>query len=215
MNSNDKDLLSGGSMKKFFHDYSYSIVKMFINQFAIAIFGTSLAFATTHAHLESAGFDTFTLIVSIFAMMFYLFLIYTLVWEIGAKDRISVDVGKKIYRPHLGLILSLLANIPNFILAILYLISSLLNFSDMMFLVGLIASLVQGMYFGAMISIKLPLGSAGEYVALNTLWPTFFIIIIPSLLACWCGYYFGYKNFKIFSLFVPEKQKEEAPKIKK
>ncbi len=202
-------------MKKFFHDYSYSVIKMLVNQIAIAIFGTSLAFATTHAHLDSSGFDTFTLIVSIFAILFYLFLIYTLTWEIGAKDRISVDVGKKPYRPHLGLLLSFLANIPNLIFAALYFIASVFNLGELMFFVSLIATLLQGMYFGTMITLKLPFGAGGTYVALNTLWPTFFIIIIPALLTCWLAYYLGHKNFKISSLFVPEKKNEDAPKIKK
>lgn len=203
-------------MRKFFHDYFYSTVKMFINQFAIAIFGTSLVFATTRAHLDSEGFDTLTLIVSIFSILFYLFLIYTMTWEIGAKDRIAVDTGRKPYRPHLGFWLSCIANIPNFVIAILCVAATLIGSSDMMFLVGLIGSLLQGMYFGAMITIKLPLGVNGAYVASNTLWPTFFIIIIPALLTCWAAYYLGYKNFRIGSLFVPEKKKEEsAPKIKK
>ena len=74
-------------MKAFFSKYSYSIVKMFVNQFAISIFGSVLAMATA-----SAGNDLLTLIVSCFAIVFYLFLIYTMVWEIGAKDKISVDV---------------------------------------------------------------------------------------------------------------------------
>ena len=90
-------------MRKFFHDYSYNIVKMFVNQFAISIFGVSLTFATTSAHGESQGFDTLTVVVSILSVLFYLFLIYTLAWEIGAKDKISVDAGKKPYRPHLGI----------------------------------------------------------------------------------------------------------------
>ena len=75
---------------------------MFVNQFAISIFGVSLTFATTSAHGEAQGFDTLTVVVSILSVLFYLFLIYTLAWEIGAKDKISVDVGKKPYRPHLG-----------------------------------------------------------------------------------------------------------------
>lgn len=186
-------------MKKFFHDYLYSVVKMFVNQFAIAIFGTSLTFATTHAHLESSGFDTLTLIVSIFSIVFYLFLIYTLTWEIGAKDRISVDVGKKPYRPHLGLLLSFLANIPNLIIATLYLIATLIGSSTMTFVIRLIGSLLQGMFFGTLITVQLPVGSEGAYVAVNTLWPTFFIIIIPALITCWLAYYMGHKNIKIFA----------------
>ena len=202
-------------MKKFFHDYSYSIIKMFVNQFAIAIFGASLAFATTRAHVGSQGFDSFTLIVSVFAILFYLFLIYTLTWDIGAKDRISVDTGRKQYRPHLGLLLSVLANIPNLVLAVAYLVLSVIGFGDGMFLVSLAASLLQGMFFGAMISIKLPLGSGGEFVALNTLWPTFFVIVIPAMLTCWIAYYLGHKNFKISSLFAPEKKQDERPGLRK
>ena len=85
----------------------------------------------------------------------------------------------------------------------------------MMFFVSLIATLMQGMYFGAMITLKLPFGAGGTYVALNTLWPTLFIIVIPALLTCWIAYYLGHKNFKISSLFVPEKKAGEAPKMKK
>ena len=203
-------------MKKFFHDYSYSIIKMFVNQFAIAVFGTSLTFATTHAHLDSAGFDTLTLVVSILAVIFYLFLIYTLTWEIGAKDRIAVDTGRKPYRPHLGLLLSFLANIPNLIIALLSFVGAVAGLEDMTFLVNLIGSLLQGMYFGAILTIKLPLGVNGTFVSLNTLWPTFFVIIIPALLTCWLAYYLGHQNFKISSLFIPaKKNNEQKPNIKK
>ena len=186
-------------MKGFFHDYLYSVVKMFINQFAIAIFGTSLTFATTHAHLEDSGFDVLTFIVSIFSVIFYLFLIYTLTWEIGAKDRISVDVGKKPYRPHLGLLLSFLANLPNIIISIIYFIATVSGAENMMFVVRLIGSLLQGMFFGMLITVELPLGASGAYVAANTLWPTFFIIIIPALITCWIAYYMGHRNIKIFA----------------
>lgn len=202
-------------MKKFFHDYAYSVVKMFVNQFAIAIFGASLAFATTRAHVGSTSFDTFTLIVSIFAILFYMFLLYTLTWEIGAKDRISVDTGRKPYRPHLGLLLAVMANIPNLILAVIYFVFSIVGFGDGMFLVGLVASLLQGMFFGVMISIKIPLGAGGTYVALNTIWPTFFIIVIPALLICWVGYYLGHKNFRILGSTVPSNNGSEKPSIKK
>ncbi len=203
-------------MRKFFHDYFYSTVKMFVNQFAIAIFGTSLVFATTRVHLESEGFDTLTLIVSIFSILFYLFLIYTMTWEIGAKDRIAVDTGRKPYRPHLGFWLSLFANIPNLVTAALCTVAAVTGNGDMQFLMNLMGSLLQGMYFGAILTIKLPLGAGGAYVSLNTLWPTFFIIIVPALLTCWLAYYLGHKNFRISSLFVAEKKKtEEAPKIKR
>ena len=201
-------------MKKFFHEYSYNIVKMFVNQFAISIFGVSLTFATTSAHGESQGFDTLTVVVSILSILFYLFLIYTLSWEIGAKDKISVDVGKKPYKPHLGILLSLMANIPNIIAAILYLTATLLKSEDMMFVVRLVATLIQGMFFGLITAISLPIGET--YVQLNALWPTFFIMVIPAMLTSWLAYYLGCKNIRLFA-FLTEKPKAdgEAPKIKK
>ena len=197
---------SGGYMKKFFHDYFYSIVKMFVNQVAIALFGTSLTFATTRAHLESSGFDALTLIVSIFSVAFYLFLIYTLMWEVGAKDKISVDVGKKPYRPYLGLVMSLIANIPNIIIAVLYLIASIAGSNNMTFVVRLVGSLLQGMYFGTLITVTVPLG--GAYIAVNTLWPTFFIIVAPALITCWIAYYLGHKNIKLFGSSIQKETKK-------
>ena len=201
-------------MKKFFHDYSYNTVKMFVNQFAISIFGVSLTFATTSAHGESTGFDTLTVVVSLLSVLFYLFLIYTLAWEIGAKDKISVDVGKKPYRPHLGILLSLFANIPNLIAALFYLIATIAGSEDMMFIVRLVATLIQGMYFGLITAVSLPIG--GAYVQLNALWPTFFIMVIPAMLTSWLAYYLGHKNIRLFA-FITDKPKDngDAPKIKK
>ena len=128
------------------------------------------------------------------------------IWEIGAKDRISVDVGKKTKHIHLGLWLSALANIPNVIFAIICI--ALPNLRA-------IPTLLQGMYWGMIRKITIPLGTGGEFVPISEFWPTYFIIIIPALLTCWLGYYLGYKNFKLSSLFTPENKKAEKPNIKK
>lgn len=205
-------------MKKFFHDYSYSMVKMFVNQFAISIFGVSLTFATTHAHIGSTGFDFLTLIVSILATIFYLFLIYTLSWEVGSKDRVAVDAGKKPYRSYTGLLMSLVANIPNLLAAILYLIATLINSNDMLFIVRLIASLIQGMFFGTITAVSLPVGAGGAWVQLNALWPTFFIMVVPTLIVCWIAYVMGYKNFRVFAFLSNKDPKGGAgdpPQMKK
>lgn len=187
-------------MKRFFHDYFYSIVKMFVNQFAIAIFGIAL-FVPTFKEL-----NTLCLVASIFSVVFYLFLIYMLIWEVGAKDRISVDVGKKPKRVHLGLWLSFLANIPNLILAVVCVISPNLR---------AIPTLLQGMYWGIIRKISLPLGVNGAFIPISEFWFTYFIIAIPALLTCWLGYYLGFCNFKISRLFIPEKKTSQKPNIKK
>lgn len=173
---------------------------MIVNQFAIAIFGIAL-FVPTFKEL-----DTLCLIASAFSVMFYLFLIYILVWEVGAKDRISVDVGKKPRRIHLGLWLSFLANIPNLVLAVLCLFNNNIR---------VISTLFNGMYWGLIRKIQLPLGTDGVFVPISEFWSTYFIIMVPALLTCWLGYYLGYKNFKISSLFCFEKKNPNKPDLKK
>ena len=176
---------------------------MFVNQFAISIFGSVLAMATA-----SAGNDLLTLIVSCFAIVFYLFLIYTMVWEIGAKDKISVDVGKKTYRPHTGALMALVANIPNFIIAIVYTAvyskMSTVAFAANTAAVTRVASvLIQGMYLGTITTAKV----AGQY--LNHYWWTYFLIIIPSVVTAWLAYIAGHNNFRVFAA-LQKKQNDGA-----
>ena len=201
-------------MKKFFHDYSYSVVKMFINQIAIAIFGTSLTFATVSAHGDSKSFDTFTLVVSIFSACFYLFLIYNIAWEIGAKDRISVDVKKKPYRPYLGLILSLLANIPNLILVAIHAATTMSGAVEARSIVRIISCFANGMYFGFMTVVRVFVG--GEWLQLQVFWVAFLIAILPAVLTSGIAYYLGHKNFKFFGFITDKKPNisNERPNMK-
>lgn len=201
-------------MKKFFHDYSYSVVKMFLNQFAIAVFGTSLTFATVSAHGDSESFDTFTLIVSIFSALFYLFLIYNISWEIGAKDKISVDVKKKPYRPWLGLFLSLLANIPNLILVTVYAITSSVGADSAKAVVRIISCLANGMYFGFLSVVRVFVG--GEWRQLQEFWISFLVAVLPAILTCGIAYYLGHKNFKFFGFITNKKPSvsSERPNMK-
>ena len=200
-------------MKKFFHDYSYSVIKMFINQLAIAIFGASLTFATTAVHGNSPSFDTFTLIVSIFSALFYLFLIYTLAWEIGAKDKISVDVKKKPYRPWLGFFLAFLANIPNFIIVASYAITDISG-TDAVGIAYLITCLTNGMYWGALSVISIFWN--GAWIPLQAFWVSFLIATLPAILTSGIAYYLGHRNFKFFGFITNKKPNvsSERPNMK-
>ncbi len=189
-------------MKGFFSNYSYSIIKMFVNQFAISIFGSMLAMAT-----GAAGNDTLTLIVGCFAILFYLFLIYTMTWEIGAKDKISVDVGKKAKHSMTGLWMSLVANIPNFIIAIIYIIAypsmATAKWAGTMAAFSRIASvIIQGMYLGVTSTVEV----AG--VALNRLWWTYLLITVPSIITATVAYILGHRNFRFFA-FITQRDKNE------
>lgn len=192
-------------MKNFFSKYSYGIVKMFVNQFAISLFGAGLV-----AALSSVNNRWLTIGISIFAIIFYLFLIYNMTWEIGAKDRISVDVGKKQYRPHTGLLMSLVANIPNFILAIVitvcYLNPTKPAFANVGFVSSMISLLLEGMYTGLLTDITI----GGKQLLLH--WWPYFVIITPALITSWVAYYLGHKNFRFIAGLFNKKSDAENKK---
>ncbi len=183
-------------MKDFFRKYSYSIVKMFVNQFAISIFGSVLAMATA-----SSGNDVLTLVVSIGAVIFYLFLLYMMTWEIGAKDRVSVDLGKKEYRPLTGALLSLIANIPNFIIAILFAAGVIFK-SDMTRFVSRIAYiLIEGMYLGIMSVLPFGWLESGVRPLYDSSILAYFLLTVPAIVTCGLAYFLGHKNVKFTTLF--------------
>ncbi len=191
-------------MKDFLHNYSYSAVKMFVNQFAISLFGAMLSMATT-----AANNNTLALVLGVLAVLFYLFLLYTLTWEIGAKDRISVDIGKKEYHPHTGLVISAVANIPNFLIALVYAIGSpfmhLKWGGSMCAVAKFLTMLFEGMYLGITTTVSI----GGTH--LHSFWWTYFLVTVPAMATCWIAYYFGYKNKKFTTLFdykSPDKSKK-------
>lgn len=182
-------------MKAFFKDYSYYSLKMFLYQFGIALFGmaVTLPFANRDGS-DSVG----QLIAGICAVIFYLFLIYYMTWEIGSDDKYGIDHGLKRNMPLRGLYMSLIANIPNILLAVLNLLG--VKFCN------IISLMLNGMYLGIMATDYKP------NTPLNTAWWMYFIIIIPSLLISTLSYYLGTKQIYFTPLFDsknPESKKKE------
>lgn len=193
-------------MKDFLHNYGYSSVKMFVNQFAISLFGAMLSMASIAAESR-----LLSIITSILAIIFYLFLVYVLMWEVGAKDRISVDIGKKQYRPHTGLGVAAVASIPSIVIAIVFSIGYPFRASyewagGMCAVASFFNMLFHGMYLGLTTSYTV-FGST-----LNLFWLTHFVIIFPALITSWMAYYLGFKNKKFTTLFdyqSPDKAKKK------
>lgn len=198
-------------MKSFFKQYSYNMIKNLINQFAISIFGALLSMVTFVS--QKTG-TVWSVIVSLFSIAFYLFLIYTTTWEIGAKDRISVDVGKKKYKPLTGLWISLFSHIPVLLFSLIFIIMDLLllipffkapQLQFVIFIknalnaVGTVAKLItdiglNGMYLGITMTVNLPSGAN-----LVQTWWIYFVIIIPAIVTSWVAYYTGFKNFRMIA----------------
>lgn len=179
-------------MREFFKKNMSMIVKMFVNQIAMMIFGLVLSMATYQN-------ETLYLATSVFAICFYMVLLYTMSWETGISDKIRVDAGRQKYEPHRYIFVSLAANSINILLALLAIIGFAINgFSydvniewayDIYGICNNIARFIQGMYYG-LLSYVLPHNPFG-----------LILIVLPSVASCWLGYYIGVKGRTIRSFF--------------
>ncbi len=195
-------------MKAFFKDHSYDMVTMLLNQIAIALFGMTLVFATM-----KGDNDTLRNITSAFSILFYLFLLYMKAWDIGFKDKISVEQGKKANNPFRGVLISLGANSINYILAIFVMLRALLPnvsfFTAISDVSQAISVFLNGMYTGLLVN---QVGGA----PLNTYWFVFFLTPIPAILISGLSYYFGLHDVKYTGFFhkdqYPESDREPKRK---
>ena len=189
----------------FFKKNSYTIVKLFITQLAISILGNVLAIAC-----GMAKYDTLKLVTSIFAVLFFVFLNYSALWEIGYKQIPSIEAGRTPRVPLTGLIMALWVSVPNFLLAVLVMLGNLLNgigfFSTLGAIAAMLAIWIEGMYTGILSFIKINAHPANSY------WISYFIIIIPGLLAGWLGYYFGISNLHLTRINIEETPEEAERK---
>lgn len=196
----------------FIKDNSYNMVKMFIYQFGMTVFGLTLSLAT-------ASNDTLLLIAGCFSVLFYMYLLYTMTWELGAKDRVRIDSGRVTAMPLKGLYISIGANTINIILGLLIVIG---YFSVREWIP------VVDPASGATVMTGEPLwainlyGTAktidmllhGMYTAFIRLYMSenpfaYLIIILPALIICTVGYLLGSRNFKLIKTNI------NASKLKK
>ena len=189
-------------MLSFIKEHSYDAVKMFVTQCAISIFGLVLALASGLAENHALQVGT-----SVGAALFYLFLLYTSVWEMGAKDGISVQHGHKKAQPFKGLLISLMANALNFLLAIGILLGVLIADASVFSSIGGICKsvdvFIQSMYAGL---LTIHVGGS----ALNSYAFVYFLTPLPALLTCWLAYFLGTKNIRLIGpLSAPPKPKNE------
>ena len=183
-------------MKAFLKKYSYIAVKLFLNQFAIALFGVGLAFAS-----KGANNDTLLYATSIGAILFYLFLQYAVMWEVGAKDGISAVARHESRRLWRGCVIGCLGNALNIICALFILPGAFVapdsGVKVMSNAFQFIARMVQGMYMGVLTT---PVGE----VALHDLAWVYFVIILPALLVCSVAYILGSYNLHATNILIPK-----------
>lgn len=206
----------GNDMKEFFKRYSYDSVKMLVDQFAISVFGFSLALAAVK--FKS---DTLLLITSLGAILFYLFLLYGVAWNVGYRRYNTVKRGDEKPQWLTGLWISLLANSPNLILAMINAIDTKFGPDLGVGIARGIALFIQGMYQGLLSVVKLDERVFGAWgwtyfeqfgrAPLNAAWWSYFLIVIPALLICTFGYIFGVKGWHLTGMMMPQVPLSDRP----
>ena len=184
------------------------MVTMLLNQLALSMFGLSLVFAAM-----KIDNDILRNVTSVFSILFYLLLLYIKAWDIGFKDKISVEQGKKEKNPFRGALISFGANAVNYLLAIFVMLRAWLPNSSFFTSVGDVCQAISvffnGMYAGLLAN---PVGGS----PLNTYWFIFFLTPIPAILICGVAYYFGLHDVKHTGFFhknqFPESDREPKRK---
>lgn len=187
-------------MIAFFKRYSYEVVRMMLNQFAISMFGFALAMTAVKA--ES---DALLLWSSIAAIVFYLVLTYSTAWRVGSSDRLSIRYGKISFNPVRGLLISLVANAVNFLLALLIMIGDLCGVELLKTIPNAIVLLIEGMYQGVLAVIQV------GGLPLNKMWWAYLLLPIPALVASLLGYIAGAKEFRIIKAGLSDLPASDRP----
>ena len=186
---------------KFLKENSYDIVRLYINQIGITIFSLLLYFSVVD--LKNA--TTLMAIVSIFATLFLMALIYTASWEWGAKDKIRVDSGKVEPFKAKGALLGLYANSLNILFGAISVICAAicLGGGDALRSVEQIFTIIMtftnAMYIGI---LELAFSSLSSNEALYAFLKAlgFFLMPMLTVLATHVGYTFGSKNIRIIAI---------------
>ena len=181
---------------KFVKAHSYEVFKMIVIQIGMAIFGLVLSLAANQN-------DSVLLILSIFSSLFYMGLIYTMMWELGAKD------GVKCRARHIdgdlltGTKISLCSGTLNIVIAVMMVIGSVIAFNDggntpaiyNLFLA--IGGIFEAMYLGIIKFVVTSIGAA-DYIVSTIM---YCITVLPAIVSSTIGYILGYKEIRLFGKF--------------
>lgn len=188
---------------RFFKENFYDILRLYINQIGITIFSLMLYTSVSSFEDESLTLKL-KIAISVFAILFYFALLYTAAWDWGANDKIRIDGGRIKKRTYKGALMGLFANVINFILAGVCVISMALYMRgvggalDVTQVFNLILRLTNAMYLGSIQGIFNSFASSENlYILLQSI--GFLAAPVFAIVATHIGYLFGLKNIKIFS----------------
>ena len=204
-------------MKNFLSKHSYDFVRMLLVQSAIGgFFGFALAIAVAGIGTQNSTTDTtggttevLLLITSVCAIIFYLFLIYSHIWEIGGKDQMSHQVRGTKPNIYKGLLIALCANVPNFLLAGLIALGYAFSENELLgsigFLADLVTKFIHGMYLGI-----IQHEFAGGFALMNHWW-VYFLLPVPAMLTSFAAYNIGRQGWHLTGILAPVIPESDRP----
>ena len=200
---------------KILKENSYDIIRLYVNHLGIMIFSMLLYSAVGEGIIDNKNLSSaLSIFISIFSICFYLALVYYVVWEIGAKDKIRIDGGRMERCKNKGFLMGLFANIPNFVLGAVTLILLLIFFatkSDGVYAAFLIFNMITrfhaSMYLGFITGIVPGNATADTIDYTEFLIETILLLIIPiiSPMVTNLAYRLGEEDKKIFSFLKSKK----------
>jgi hypothetical protein len=184
------------------------MVNVFVTQFAISIFGNVLA-------LTFAKNSVLTATVSIFAVIFNLFLIYTSIWDTGAKDKPAIDAGRSKQKASTGLFIALGSYIPTYILMVVYaaLLPTATTTPGTAAAVCAYIKLALFLFTGAYTGIMSIINVGGQLI--SNYWWTYILISIPTIAVCTMAYILGTKDIHFTKLMIAPPPEEVEIKREK
>ncbi len=186
-------------MRDFLKDNSKMITRLLLNQFGAAFMGFLITASATRT-------PWLMVFASCFAILFYLFLLYNVIWERGGQDRIKVDGGRAQYKPLTGLWVSLIANIPSILLGILVIVGYVFGEKGF-FGYSWANALHNGAKTVSLIWNAMYIGLIQAYSPFNPI--VHVLHVLPALFVTSLGYYLGVNNKRILGFLNLGKPKSD------
>lgn len=175
----------------YFKSNFYDAVKLFLAQFAMAVYGLVTSMATINSPVLMLG-------SSILGVVLYIFIIYDFIWEIGGRDKIRQDVAHAKINYAKPFWIALLANVPNFVFSILVIIGHFVGENTLFTISNAALRMLQAMYLGIFKTIEL------NGLDLNQNPFTYTITPFISVFVTFIMYVLGTKNIAL----LPEKKRD-------
>ncbi len=154
-------------IKDLFINHSACFRKFWVYQFVISLLGVMVTLPLSLFVSNHPEYDVFPYIIAVvFCGGMFCFLVYDIMYNLGAKDYIRVQAKKAAFEPLKGLKICLVAYIPTFFIAILDAIFALFQWGSAFTITHVTLNVfIHAQYSGFMFLLPDSLGVIGDIVA--------------------------------------------------